>query len=273
MKRLVLVIALVLSLGVILVGCGQSEEEKAATEAFNNEVTRIQGEFDELTTAIETADALIEDERPPLYEEDKTALEDAVKEAKSIEFEAPAVPKELEEINAKTDELKQISYSGDVEKVTAATETLEKSKKKCELVTAPTEEYVIKCLKNVKDVDKVAAVTEDNDPNGMLGKQGGYTTQVYFSSKLVDDPYGVLTGDVIEDGTDGGGSIEVFSTPEEAKTREEYLAGFDSTGALSSGSHIVVGTCIVRTSSDLKASQQKELQNSIIEALTKLDDE
>lgn len=38
-----------------------------------------------------------------------------------------------------------------------------------------------------------------------------------------------------------------------------------------SGSHKVVGTCIIRTSDSLTATQQKELEAAIIEALTKLD--
>ncbi|WP_027868868.1 hypothetical protein [Eubacterium sp. AB3007] len=274
MKKIFLLFAiltLTLSAGVFLSGCGPSEEEQAAIDAFNAEVTRIQDQIDQRDKAVEEAQTLLKDERPPLYEDDQIPLEDAVKEAKAISFEAPDVPKELEEINSATEELKGIDYEEPIKKVEDATVALDISKRKCELVTAPDEKYVIKCLEKVKDIKKVAAVTEDNDPNGMLGKQGGYTAQIYFSSPMVKDPYDLYTGKPIKDGTDGGGSIEVYSTNDEAKTREEYLAGFDSTGGLSSGSHIVVGTCLVRTSSELKASQQKKLQNEIIDALTELE--
>ena len=63
---------------------------------------------------------------------------------------------------------------------------------------------------------------------------------------------------------------EVYTTADEAKKRDEYLASFDG-GVLSSGSHKVRGTCIVRTSSTLTATQQKELEAAIVEALTKID--
>ena len=79
-----------------------------------------------------------------------------------------------------------------------------------------------------------------------------------------------MDNDIIEAGTDGGGSVEVYKTAEEAKKREEYLAGFDGT-ITASGSHEVVGTCIVRTSDSLTATQQKELEAAIIEALTKIE--
>ena len=79
-----------------------------------------------------------------------------------------------------------------------------------------------------------------------------------------------MDNDIIEAGTDGGGSVEVYKTAEEATKREEYLASFDGT-ITASGSHEVVGTCIVRTSDYLTATQQKELETAIIEALTKID--
>lgn len=42
-------------------------------------------------------------------------------------------------------------------------------------------------------------------------------------------------------------------------------------GVLASGSHTVVGTCVVRTSDELAASKQKELEAAVIGALTKLE--
>ena len=270
MKRVVLVVMAIALASMIITGC-ESKEVKEAKEVFASEVARIQAELTQRDEVVSAAKTLLDEGKPPLEEEDETTLKDAIETANKIEFEEPEVPKELEEINAETEKLKQITYKEQIEDVEKATADLERSIKKCELVTAPEEDYVIKCLKTVKNVGKIEPVTEDHDPNGMLGKQGGYTAQVYFSSPLVKDPY--LSGDVIEDGTDGGGSIEVFTTPEEAKTREEYLAGFDSSGALASGSHKVVGSCLVRTSNNLKASEQKKLEKAIIKALTKLEDE
>lgn len=136
------------------------------------------------------------------------------------------------------------------------------------LVTAPTEEFVIERLLTVPYIAKIAAATEDNDPNGQLGKQGGYIAQIYFSSTLVNPAYANKPDlDVIDAGTNSGGSIEVYATVADAEKRNRYLASFDG-GALSSGSHTVVGTMLVRTSSSLSASDQKKLEEEIITALT-----
>ena len=131
---------------------------------------------------------------------------------------------------------------------------------------APSESYVIECLKRVENIVDVSAVTEDNDPNGNLNKAGGYTAQVYFSSNLInqDDVYGTS---LIEKGTDAGGSIEVYSAVEDAEKRNKYLTSFDG-GIFASGSHTVIGTVIVRTSDELTASQQKAMEQDIIAALT-----
>lgn len=134
-----------------------------------------------------------------------------------------------------------------------------------DVLYAPTESYVISCLNKVPGILEIAAVTEDNDPNGNLNKQGGYTSQVYFSYSLVDQT-NVIGDDLIEKGTDAGGSIEVYTTVEYANKRNEYLSAFDGS-ALASGSHIVVGTIVIRTSDELTASEQKLLESNIIYAL------
>lgn len=136
------------------------------------------------------------------------------------------------------------------------------------LVIAPTEEFIIERLLTVPYIAKIAAATEDNDPNGQLGKQGGYIAQIFFSSPLVNPAYANKPDlDVIDAGTSSGGSIEVYATVADAEKRNRYLASFDG-GALSSGSHTVVGTILVRTSSSLSASDQKKLEEEIITALT-----
>lgn len=75
---------------------------------------------------------------------------------------------------------------------------------------------------------------------------------------------------LIDEGTDAGGAVETYRTAEEAETRNNYLASFDGAGMFSSGSHMVLGTMVIRTSDDLKASQQETLTNAIIAAMTSL---
>lgn len=57
----------------------------------------------------------------------------------------------------------------------------------------------------------------------------------------------------------------------DAEARDAYLSGFDGAGMLSPGSHRVVGTLVIRTSDALSASDQKKLENRIVDALIKLE--
>lgn len=138
------------------------------------------------------------------------------------------------------------------------------------LVDQPSEAYIIECLQKVPCIIEIEAVTEDNDPIGQLNKSGGYTALVYFSYELVDQEE-VYGDDLIDKGTDAGGCIEVYTTEKNANKRNEYLAAFDG-GVLTSGSHTVVGTIVVRTSDELTATQQKLLESNIIAALQGHDD-
>ena len=93
---------------------------------------------------------------------------------------------------------------------------------------------------------------------------------MYFASPLVNqgEVYGT---DTIEKGTDGGGCIEVYSSKEDAAKRDMYLASFDGATALNSGSHTVYGTVVIRTSSKLTATQQKETEKNLLEALIRVE--
>lgn len=132
------------------------------------------------------------------------------------------------------------------------------------LVTNPSVAYVVECLKNVPSIIGIEVDRENNGPvvAGLRNSAG----TVFFSSDLVDQ--GSVRGEtVLKKGTDGGGSIDILSTVEEAVARDEYLATFDET-FFEPGSHIVVGTLVVRISSELSEEDQVKLQTSIIEVLT-----
>ena len=74
---------------------------------------------------------------------------------------------------------------------------------------------------------------------------------------------------IVDAGCDGGGTVEVFATVEDAQERDEYLGAFDGS-FLTVGSHAVFGTCVVRTSPYLTASQQQAMQQAIVDSLTRL---
>lgn len=158
-------------------------------------------------------------------------------------------------------------YTSSVQTLTDSLKAYKDSVQSMKQITAPVDSFVMERLQRVETITAMAPVTEDHDPNGKLNKQGGYIGCIYFTdsqvdrSQIYDD-----SDDVIEVGTDGGGAIEIFATPEEANARNDYLASFDG-GMLSSGSHYVEGTCLIRTSDHLNGTQQKELTTKITEAL------
>lgn len=105
-----------------------------------------------------------------------------------------------------------------------------------------------------------------NDPNGQLNKAGGYIADIFFSVDVIYQN-GIPGTTLVEKGTDAGGSIEVYLTAKDAEKRNAYLSSFDG-GILSSGSHKVIGTCVVRTADSLTASLQNILESNIEKILT-----
>lgn len=252
-----------------LAGC-DSEETKAAKEGFNNEVERVQASYNALTAEIATAEELVVTEERPLDETLKPALEDTISDAKTVEFKSPSMPSGIDNINAATEELKNTSFDDKTQALKDAETALSNSIEQRKLVTAPSEAFVIERLRGIDGVGEIAALTEETDNNGLLGKAGTYYAKIDFASPWIKDPYSIYSGrSVAENSTDGGGSVEVFETEELAQKRNDYLAVFDG-GWLSSGSHKILGTLVIRTSNELTASQQKQLEANIIAALTRL---
>lgn len=141
-----------------------------------------------------------------------------------------------------------------------------------DLTNNPSPEHVKAALSSINDITKIEVVTENNDPNGQLGKQGGYTGCLYFKSSLVDENKIHVNSDedinsAIDCGTDGGGCIEIFANEDDAKKRDEHHSLFDGT-IFSGGSHKVVGTVVIRISSKLTASEQQVLETAIVDVLS-----
>lgn len=246
----------------------RAECEKAIDimDSYKSSKAALDKKNAELTSIISECDWLVADHAIALDETTLPSLETATSEAKSKIVNFPDLPENIESASADIADMDSVSYDDVIADVQAKRQAYEKSVKQYQLVLAPSEAYVISCLKSVPNIVDISAVTEDNDPNGNLNKSGGYTAQVYFSSDLVDQSL-VFGNSVIEKGTDCGGSIEVYASPEEAQKREEYLASFDG-GIFASGSHTVIGSVLIRTSNNLTASQQKETEQNIMSALT-----
>jgi len=135
-------------------------------------------------------------------------------------------------------------------------------------ITAPDSEWVLSRLNNIDEIVRTQVVTETNDPDGLLDKEGGYSDCIYFTVAAAL-PHKVPGNSIVEKGIDGGGAVEIYPTLEDAEARVEYLSGFDGT-ILYSGSYAIVGTMVIRTSFMLTDEQQLNLTNSITKTLTAL---
>ena len=230
-KNLIVILVVMIMTVFALSGCGSKAEE-----AMDNAVTK--------------ANNLLDNKKnKPFDSKTKSNLKKAVKDS--------------EEASDDDD------YKKATDKITKAIKDYKDSIKQLKQITNPEEAFLVERAKRVKSVTKVEAATEKSDVNKLLHKKGGYTSYVAMRSSMVKDNY-YNDKSPVEAGCDGGAAIEAFKTVKEAKKREKYLAGFDGNGLLDSGSHKVVGTLLIRTSTDLTATQQKTLENYIINSLIEL---
>lgn len=270
MKKISLLLLLALSVVLCFTGCSNEEKEKAITD-FNAAVSTVEKNNSDIDTAISNLQSLVDSENPPLDNATIDNATTAITEARTKIVEIPEIPSKTEEIISATEVLlKNSDCSETLTKLQSANDALSTSIKQMQQVTNPTEAFIVERLSGLPNITGMEAVTEDNDPNGNLNKQGGYTATVYFASDLVDQS-NVYGKTIVDKGTEAGGAIEVYPTVEDANKRNEYLAGFDGAGMLSSGSHSVVGTIVIRTSDKLTASQQKEMEKNIYNSLIEIE--
>lgn len=246
----------------------------SAVDAFNVAADGLSQRNEKLDKAIANLQELMGSEEQPYDASVLDAASSAIGEAQGAKCDVPEMPSGTDEIIAAAEEIDGMGdYSAQLEALAEAQANLQDSIDQLKQVTNPTEQFVIGRLTGLPNITGVEAATEENDPNGNLHKDGGYTAAVFFSSDLVDQSQVYVdennTG-IPAAGTDGGGCIEVYATVEDAEERNAYLAGFDGS-FLRPGSHAVVGTCVVRTSDLLTASQQNEMEQNIIDSLIRLD--
>ena len=195
--------------------------------------------------SVDTANELLEKDAEPFDAETETTLEKAVKTSEEAEDD---------------DAYKKVKKDID-----NAIKAYQDSVKQQKQVTEPKEKFLVERAKTVKSVTAVEAATEKTDANTLMNKKGGYYAYVAMKSSLIED-YGEGESPV-----EAGAVIEAFHSAKDAEARDAYLSGFDGAGMLSPGSHRVVGTLVIRTSDELSASDQKKLENRIVDALIKLE--
>ncbi|MEQ3355008.1 MAG: hypothetical protein ACLUIY_10365 [Dorea longicatena] len=241
-----------------------------AETKFNATVKEVEAKNTELTSAMNDAQKIL-DKKEAVYDNTtKEAFITALSDAKAAQRKIPDLPKKTADINAETKKLSEpLDYSSVINAISEKQTAYQNSVLQMKQITNPNEDFVIQRLKGIPNISGYQAVTEDHDPNGNLNKQGGYTSTVYFSTPLIDQS-SVYGNDIVDKGTECGGAIEVYASEEDAEKRDSYLASFDGAGMLNSGSHKVLGTIVIRTSTKLTATQQNEFTNNITNKLLEL---
>ena len=244
-----------------------------ATRVFEAAANGLEQRNIELDGAILDLQDLMGSDESPLDPTTLDAASAAIGAAQAAKQDVPEMPVGTDDIRATAEDIDGMGdYTAELEALTAAQANLRQSIDQLKQVTDPSEQFVLERLSGLPSITGTEAVTEQNDPNGNLHKDGGYTSAVYFSSDLVDTSQLYAqpgyTG-IPAVGTDAGGCVEVYATAEDAEERNDYLASFDGT-ILNSGSHTVAGTCVIRVSYLLTASEQDAIEQSIVDSLTRL---
>lgn len=275
MKKKKTLLGLIAAIAIIIIGIcvwyfQVKKPHDLAETKFNAAVKEVEAKNTELTSAMNDAQKIL-DKKEAVYDNTtKEAFITALSDAKAAQRKIPDLPKKTADINAETKKLSEpLDYSSVINAISEKQTAYQNSVLQMKQITNPNEDFVIQRLKGIPNISGYQAVTEDHDPNGNLNKQGGYTSTVYFSTPLIDQS-SVYGNDIVDKGTECGGAIEVYASEEDAEKRDSYLASFDGAGMLNSGSHKVLGTIVIRTSTKLTATQQNEFTNNITNKLLEL---
>lgn len=275
MKKKKTLLGLIAAIAIIVIGIcvwyfQVKKPHDLAETKFNAAVKEVEAKNTELTSAMNDAQKIL-DKKEAVYDNTtKKAFITALSDAKAAQRKIPDLPKKTADINAETKKLSEpLDYSSVINAISEKQTAYQNSVLQMKQITNPNEDFVIQRLKGIPNISGYQAVTEDHDPNGNLNKQGGYTSTVYFSTPLIDQS-SVYGNDIVDKGTECGGAIEVYASEEDAEKRDSYLASFDGAGMLNSGSHKVLGTIVIRTSTKLTATQQNEFTNNITNKLLEL---
>ena len=275
MKKKKTLLGLIAAIAIIVIGIcvwyfQVKKPHDLAETKFNAAVKEVEAKNTELTSAMNDAQKIL-DKKEAVYDNTtKEAFITTLSDAKAAQRKVPDLPKKTADINAETKKLSEpLDYSSVINAISEKQTAYQNSVLQMKQITNPNEDFIIQRLKGIPNISGYQAVTEDHDPNGNLNKQGGYTSTVYFSTPLIDQS-SVYGNDIVDKGTECGGAIEVYASEEDAEKRDSYLARFDGAGMLNSGSHKVLGTIVIRTSTKLTATQQNEFTNNITNKLLEL---
>jgi hypothetical protein len=103
--------------------------------------------------------------------------------------------------------------------------------------------------------------TAENDPNDLLGRQGGYTSKVSLQDSRLPKVTGDFSSPEGPGSTDGGAAIECYPDSSGARSRYQYLKGF-SGGLIGDGYDYLSGPCVLRLDKALTPSQAAEYESA-----------
>lgn len=236
-----------------------------AIRIYADAYATLEDENEVLTAAIDAGQTLLDTADPALDNSLYDVLRSIIIEAQNQMVAPIAAPDTLEDTLFAAEVMASAEYADWISEIFEACDNLKNSIQAYALVDAPSDDRVMECLSRLEEIIQCVAATEETDDNNLLGKDGSYIGRIVFACAPMT-PAVISDSALLSKGTDAGGSIEIFRTREDAEARESYLAVFDGT-ILDSGSHVVLGTMVIRTSCKLAESQQEKLEPAIIEAL------
>ena len=233
-----------------------AEQYNAKIDTYNTAVNGIASENEELQKVMDRAEADIKNDAEAYEPDTKEDLQDELEKARKLPVKVPALidpfdtmtvsggfsKKEFErqkqEAEASLAAVKEAEkkipetpavpdFSDAKKKLQDKCEEYEKSVQKLKNVTAPSESFVTERLSKVDTVVQTGAVTKENDPNGLLGKKGGYTACIYFLDKRVDRE--LLPAEAFREADDPDEEEKAEAGATDSETAEESKTG--ETGA------------------------------------------
>ncbi len=267
-----LVVSLIIIIAIILGLTVFNSNWKDASHDFkvvSNKLERMNNELDSL---IAKSEKIVKTKDKALEEEKRAILKGTISDAKEKREDVLRKPLLTKNIENATSKMEEIDYTEIVKLLEEKYNDFDKSIKQYKLVDNPTEKYLLSRLKNVKGIFNITAYTEETDVDKRLNKSKWYYSKIAFQHKDVKNSAIEYGFSIEEIGNPAGGCVEAFKTVEDAQRRNNELKSLEGT-VRRPGSHKVIGTILIRTSDDLSATKQKELETAIIEALTYIEED
>lgn len=113
---------------------------------------------------------------------------------------------------------------------------------------------IVAGFKQALPIAETKDFTAADDPNEQLGRPGGYTSKTsWHDSRLEAADFDV----------DGGGSVEVFATEDEAKKRIEYIDSVTKSSPMLNEYHWAKGIVVLRVAKGLTPDQAEEYHSAL----------